>query len=561
MTSAAPAKKPYRKAPPEHRELRLQVPGSRLEQEEPLTDAERMKLLEQENEELRRRLASATRRTEALERELEIGQDCLELELGQSREELDKFKDKFRRLQNSYTASQRTNQELEDKLNALASLSHSWIFAIKKAEMDRKTLDWEIVGLTNKLLDAKNTINRLEELNERYRLDCNLAVQLLKCNKSHFRNHKLADLPCELQDMVRKHLHSGQEAASPGPAPSLAPGAVVPTSVIARVLEKPESLLLNSAQSGSAGRPLAEDVFVHVDMSGGAPGDPASPPAPGSPTPQPNGECRPLSTAGGSLDEELPLPALEKLSPYPTPSPPHPLYPGRKVIEFSEDKVRIPRNSPLPNCTYATRQAISLSLVEEGSERARPSPAPSSPASAQASPQHQPCPVPPSLSTPASSASSEEDLLASWQRAFVDRTPPPAAVVQRTAFGRDTLPELQQHLALSPTDRVEEVLAPSSPPGERGRLLPTDPDSGLPREDEEEEEELNLPLSPEEEQQMLLPSDSGTEKGPGTCHTEGRAWALPSAGRPQRSPKRMGVHHLHRKDSLTQAQEQGNLLN
>lgn len=86
-----------------------------------------------------------------------------------------------------------------------------------------------------------------------------------------------------------------------------------------------------------------------------------------------------------------------------------------------------------------------------------------------------------------------------------------------------------------------------------------EPDSGLPRE--EEDEELNLPLSPEEEQQSLLPSDSGTEKGPGTSHTEGRAWALPSSGRPQRSPKRMGVHHLHRKDSLTQAQEQGNLLN
>ena len=33
MTSAAPAKKPYRKAPPEHRELRLESPGSRLEQE------------------------------------------------------------------------------------------------------------------------------------------------------------------------------------------------------------------------------------------------------------------------------------------------------------------------------------------------------------------------------------------------------------------------------------------------------------------------------------------------------------------------------------------------
>nr|KAF6369128.1 hypothetical protein mMyoMyo1_010533 [Myotis myotis] len=123
MTSATPAKKPYRKAPPEHREMRLEAPGSQLEQQESLTDAdtERMKLLQQENEELRRRLALATRRTEALERELEIGQDCLELELGQSREELDKFKDKFRRLQNSYTASQRTNQELEDKLHTLVT--------------------------------------------------------------------------------------------------------------------------------------------------------------------------------------------------------------------------------------------------------------------------------------------------------------------------------------------------------------------------------------------------------------------------------------------------------
>lgn len=359
--------------------------------------------------------------------------------------------------------------------------------------------------------------------------------------------------------MVRKHLHSEQEAASPGPAPGLASGAVVPTSVIARVLEKPESLLLNSAQSGSAGHPLAEDVFVHVDMSGGAPGDPASLPAPGSPIPQPNGECHSLSAAGGSPEDDLPLPACEKLSPYPTPSPPHPLYPGRKVIEFSEDKVRIPRNSPLPNCTYATRQAISLSLVEEGSERARPSPAPSSPASAQASPCHRPGPAPLTLSAPVSSASSEEDLLASWQRAFVDRIPPPATAAQRTAFGHDALPELQHHFALNSTDGDEEVQAPFSPSCESGLLLPTEPDSGLPRE--EEEEELNLPVSPEEEQQSLLPNDSSTEKGPGTSHPEGRSWALPGSNRPQRSPKRMGVHHLHRKDSLTQAQEQGNLLN
>jgi hypothetical protein len=32
-------------------------------------------------------------------------------------------------------------------------------------ERDKKTMDQEIVELTNKLLDAKNTIDKLEELN------------------------------------------------------------------------------------------------------------------------------------------------------------------------------------------------------------------------------------------------------------------------------------------------------------------------------------------------------------------------------------------------------------
>lgn len=36
---------------------------------------------------------------------------------------------------------------------------------LRKVERDKKTMDQEIVELTNKLLDAKNTIDRLEELN------------------------------------------------------------------------------------------------------------------------------------------------------------------------------------------------------------------------------------------------------------------------------------------------------------------------------------------------------------------------------------------------------------
>ncbi|KFZ63830.1 Tight junction-associated protein 1 [Antrostomus carolinensis] len=582
MSSTAPSKKPYRKAPPQHREIRHEVPIIRDDQDgEPLTDAERMKLLQHENEELRRRLTYVTNKMEAMERELESGQDYLEMELGQNREELEKFKDKFRRLQNSYTASQRTNQDLEEKLHTLASLSQSWIFAIKKAEMDRKTLDWEIVELTNKLLDAKTTINKLEELNERYRQDCNLAVQLLKCNKSHFRNHKFADLPYELQDMVNKHLHSTQESAGPGQeaAHTLAPSDVVPTSVIARVLEKPESLVLNSAKSSSGNCPMAEDVFVHVDMSG-APPDACNSGGQmgkevGDAGKQQNGGCKPQSSEE-SVPEEVP--AFEKLSPYPTPSPPHPMYPGRKVIEFSEDKVRIPKNSPLPNCTYATRQAISLSLVQSEDESCdRHRTLPNSPASegrrsasscscqqspkaarAHGSSQSSPFSSPPQIpSAFASSASSEEDLLANWQRMFVDKAPPTSerVLMNRTAFSRDTAPELQKRFSRSMQELGRAALAYSD--GEDGGGT-AEPESPSP-EKHKDYVDLGLPESPAEEREMLLQESKESNQG-GAQEESGEGRVKPPFSRPHRSPKRMGVHHLHRKDSLTQAQEQGNLL-
>uniref|UniRef100_A0A8C0B7U7 Tight junction-associated protein 1 domain-containing protein n=1 Tax=Buteo japonicus TaxID=224669 RepID=A0A8C0B7U7_9AVES len=632
MSSTAPSKKPYRKAPPQHREIRHEVPIIRDDQDgEPLTDTERMKLLQHENEELRRRLTYVTNKMEAMERELESGQDYLEMELGQNREELEKFKDKFRRLQNSYTASQRTNQDLEEKLHALVSvlLSH-YREEIKKAEMDRKTLDWEIVELTNKLLDAKTTINKLEELNERYRQDCNLAVQLLKCNKSHFRNHKFADLPYELQDMVNKHLHSTQESAGPGQeaAHTLAPSDVVPTSVIARVLEKPESLVLNSAKSSSGSCPMAEDVFVHVDMSG-APPDACNSTGQmgkegGDAGKQQNGGCKPQSSVE-SVPEEVP--AFEKLSPYPTPSPPHPMYPGRKVIEFSEDKVRIPKNSPLPNCTYATRQAISLSLVQSEDESCdRHRTLPNSPASegrrsasscscqqspkaarAHGSSQSSPFSSPPQIpSAFASSASSEEDLLANWQRMFVDKAPPTSerVLMNRTAFSRDTAPELQKRFSRSmqelgraasaysdgeesaqscswtvsrdssvDTDSTESRARRSHFSSDYGtdfsqdeaqKLLQesgggtAEPGSPSP-EKHKDYVDLGLPESPAEEREILLQGSKESNQG-GAPEESGEGRVKPPFNRPHRSPKRMGVHHLHRKDSLTQAQEQGNLL-
>ncbi|XP_053314937.1 tight junction-associated protein 1 isoform X2 [Spea bombifrons] len=582
IMSAAANKKPYRKAPPQHRETRHEPAGLREEGAEPqtqesLAEGERIQFLQQQNDELRRRLAFAATKSEALEHEVEAGRHYLEMELSRNREELEKFKDKFRRLQNSYTASQRTNQDLEEKLHTL----------IKKAEMDRKTLDWEIVELTNKLLDAKTTINKLEELNERYRQDCNLAVQLLKCNKSHFRNHKFADLPYKLQDMVSKHLENNPSPPGSGqdtPPPGLSHSDVVPTSVIARVLEKPESLILNSATSSSGSGPAAEDVFVHVDMSG--PGERAE-----EGRHQQNGGIQKQGSVESTSEEP---PTFEKLSPYPTPPPPHPMYPGRKVIEFSDEKVRIPKNSPLPNCTYATRQAISLSLVqgEDGSpDRHRT--VPNSPASAGSYPQRARSadnpPRSPLSSAAPSSASSEEDMLANWQKMFVEKAAPgnEAFLAHRTAFSRDTALELQQRFSRSMQElsRAAQVYSDmeSSGPGWLGcRESSLEKESAGPRRgqqpskygkefsQEEAQDLLSGGLEEEddsEEQQVVLVGahqESVTEDEEPESHPEPEETPYlekPPAGRPHRSPKRMGVHHLHRKDSLTRAQEQGNLLN
>ncbi|XP_061645676.1 tight junction-associated protein 1 isoform X5 [Phyllopteryx taeniolatus] len=448
------------------------------------------------------------------------------------------------RLQNSYTASQRANQDLEEKLHAL----------LRTVERDKKTMDQEMVELTNKLLEAKNTIDRLEELNERYRLDCNLAVQLLKCNKSHFRNHKFADLPCELQDMLNKHMKSSSlPERSPGPRSqdpdtlSLTPSDVVPTSMIARVLEKPEPLLLNSAQSSSRGWPAAEDVFVHVDMTAEGRGAEDAVPRDGS--------CRDPDCPD-AVEEAGGAPSFEKLNPYPPPPPPNPLYPGRKVIEFSsDDKVKIPKNSPLPNCTYATRQAISLSLQGEQQPPPPPSPAPSRAAlrhhggvadtpSSQSSPFSSP-PQAPSMG--ASSASSSEDLLANWQRLFVDKMAPSVAgggAPSRVAYSDGEEGSTPSHASSVDTDTDAEPR-----PDARGErlLMNSDPDRDgatvvmvtahtCEEEEEEDEEEEEEPGSLARDLPVISPSLLDYDS----------AFAAAALPRPHRSPKRMGVHHLHR---------------
>ena len=445
--------------------------------------------------------------------------------------------------------------------------------------------------------------------------------------------------------MLNKHMKSSlpERGSAPGAQDpdtlSLTPADVVPTSVIARVLEKPEPLVLNSAQSSSCGRPVAEDVFVHVDMTCSAGAEGGQEGSQESERLQNGSLC-----SHSSLEEEVGgASAFEKLNPYPPPPPPNPLYPGRKVIEFSsDDKVKIPKNSPLPNCTYATRQAISLSLVQNDDERhVSGSPAPSihhrtppshcdaasEPLSSQSSPFSSPpqvclhntvetfriignidihmsllTPPPQAPSVLASSGSSEEDLLANWQRMFVEKMAPSCerSVVHRTSFSSQTAQELQRRrltpggvAASSDCHRAaysdgEEGSSVRSWTPSRGSSLDTDTDveprpgrrghfscgqeggerllMNLEDEGDRQETAVTVATGPEEihgkeeeeeeeEERDVLPHELPVIT-PRLLDFD----ATLALQRPQRSPKRMGVHHLHRKDSLTRAQEQGTLL-
>ncbi|XP_061650939.1 brain-enriched guanylate kinase-associated protein isoform X3 [Phyllopteryx taeniolatus] len=182
-------------------------------------------------EDLRKRLSYTMHKLEMVESEFDSTRQYLETELRRAQEELEKFTEKLRRIQNSYAALQRINQDLEDKMHG-TSQHH---------EEEKRALSREIIVLNNHLMEAKLTINKLKEDNDLYRKDCNLAAQLLQCSKSHYRAHKMSELPLDFQERISSHIekHNQGSEATMAMCHSNYSDAV-PTSIIAKILEKPE---------------------------------------------------------------------------------------------------------------------------------------------------------------------------------------------------------------------------------------------------------------------------------------------------------------------------------
>ncbi|XP_047430477.1 brain-enriched guanylate kinase-associated protein isoform X3 [Mugil cephalus] len=179
-------------------------------------------LLEQK-EDLRKRLSYTTHKLELLQSEFDSTRQYLETELRRAQEELDKFTDKLRRIQSGYSALQRINQDLEEKIHR-NSQHH---------DDEKRALSREIIVLNNHLMEAKLTIEKLQEDN----------------------------LPADFQERLTMHLEDPPLCHTYSDS--------VPASLIGKVLEKPDEACSSSQASRSPSPQAQEHAFILESLGPG----------------------------------------------------------------------------------------------------------------------------------------------------------------------------------------------------------------------------------------------------------------------------------------------------
>ncbi|XP_061174281.1 tight junction-associated protein 1-like isoform X1 [Saccostrea echinata] len=211
--------------------------------------------LHQKIVELESELRKSNEHVSKIGRELMDNKQLADYEVHKLREELNKLRDRYDRLFESHKRIQKVNHGLEDKILKIVS----------GFEEEKTNLQRELATTTSRLVDAKATVCELEEENERYRNDCNIAVQLLQCKPSEFVSHKLNSLPIELQERVKKHMTreeiiNCEDAPNSKEAPKLihVPMATFPPTAMVYSVNKPmnKSETSNTRNGASDGVPM-----------------------------------------------------------------------------------------------------------------------------------------------------------------------------------------------------------------------------------------------------------------------------------------------------------------
>jgi len=107
----------------------------------------------------------------------------------------EEYKAKYERLQESYKRLQRNNISLEEKLLNVS----------EKFNADKNLISRDLATQTQKVVEAKLTIQQLNKENFQLKSDLKVALQLLQNKPNAFVHQKLANLPTDLQARVRDY--------------------------------------------------------------------------------------------------------------------------------------------------------------------------------------------------------------------------------------------------------------------------------------------------------------------------------------------------------------------
>jgi len=116
------------------------------------------------------------------------------------------WRSKYDRLYESYRRLQKTNAGLEDKL----------LRVVDKFEGEKNQITRDLAAQTQKLVEAKMTIQRLSDQNRDLQSDLNLSINLLRNKPNSFVSPKIDSLPPEVRSRVKTYIEGGSSSSGNG---------------------------------------------------------------------------------------------------------------------------------------------------------------------------------------------------------------------------------------------------------------------------------------------------------------------------------------------------------